>query len=501
MTAGSLRRRWLKAGPIAIVLAFVALLAWGFSSPVGSSPDDDFHLPSIWCGVGDRAGLCEPGSTAAERSVPPDLFIDSVCYAHEPAESARCQGSDFGTGDDDLLSTPRGNFAHLYPPVYYFTMGLFAGPNVEVSVLLMRAVNVLLFLGVVTVLYLLLPERRRPTLIWGLVITAVPLGMFLIPSTNPSGWAYLSAGTVWIALLGYFESEGRRKIGLGIVAAAATVIGAGARADAGAFAAVAIVLVLVLTARRTRQFALAAILPAALLVVAAIFYFSSSQSAASSTGLSETTPPTLENIKSLIMANFMQIPDLWVGVFGRWGLGWLDTAMPAAVWFAAFGAFAAVIAGAVRSLTWRKGIALVLAFGVAWAFPMVLLIQTQAYVGAYVQPRYIYPLIVIFAGIALLQVTRSGLTLSRVQIGLLIGALSLANAVALHTNMRRYITGNDSFGPNLNSSVEWWWNIPVSPMVVWVLGSAAFVGMLIALLAAPWRRAGAVREIDSVPVA
>lgn len=40
--------------------------------------------------------------------------------------------------------------------------------------------------------------------------------------------------------------------------------------------------------------------------------------------------------------------------------------------------------------------------------------------------------------------------------------------------MRRYITGIDSMGWNLNQDIEWWWPGFISPMAVLFIGSAAF---------------------------
>ena len=48
-----------------------------------------------------------------------------------------------------------------------------------------------------------------------LAIAGAPLGMFLIPSNNPSGWAITGVGTAFLALLGWYETEGRRRWVLG----------------------------------------------------------------------------------------------------------------------------------------------------------------------------------------------------------------------------------------------------------------------------------------------
>ena len=77
-----------------LVLAALTLVAWAFASPIGSSPDDDYHLTSSWC-AGPAAGeLCEPGEVADERVVP-EALTDIACYAYDPQESAACQGEAF----------------------------------------------------------------------------------------------------------------------------------------------------------------------------------------------------------------------------------------------------------------------------------------------------------------------------------------------------------------------------------------------------------------------
>ena len=45
-------------------------------------------------------------------------------------------------------------------------MHVFAGPDIQISALVMRLVNAALFVGLATALALLLPIRRR-TLLWG----------------------------------------------------------------------------------------------------------------------------------------------------------------------------------------------------------------------------------------------------------------------------------------------------------------------------------------------
>ena len=49
--------------------------------------------------------------------------------------------------------------------------------------------------------------------------------------------------------------------------------------------------------------------------------------------------------------NLLNAPFLWTGAFGEWGLGWLDTGMPAIVVFGALGAFLASGFVGLRSIS------------------------------------------------------------------------------------------------------------------------------------------------------
>jgi hypothetical protein len=480
--------RWLRPLVFVPLLALLSLTAWGLSSPVGSSPDDNFHLVSIWCATGVRAGDCaQPADNPNARTVPRSL-LDANCYAGDSTKSAACQGRNFGTDPQNTVEATHANFIGLYPPVFYFVMSAFVGPNVDISVIVMRTFNAALFVGLITALFLLLPFHRRATLLWGTAIAMVPFGMFLVPSTNPSGWAILSAATVWISLVGYYESSGRRKIGLGIVATAATVIGAGARADAATYACLAIVVAVILTFRRDRRYLLESILPFGLAIVSVLFYFSASQS----TGIESKVPFNL----GFAVLDFLNVPSLWTGALGTWGLGSLDTPMVPAVWVSSIVAFCGMVFFGLGIRRRRKSVVVALVFAALWLVPTVVLVQARAEVGSFVQPRYILPIMVILGGIALLQRRSTVMTPSMMQRVAVVGALSLANSMALYTNIRRYVTGLDVTGWNLNAHDAWWWSgLGVSPMVIWIAGSLTFAATLV-LATAAWDSDGRLRFSD-----
>lgn len=469
---------------LAPALALIALMAWALASPVGSSPDDDFHLASIWCANSANTSACEPGPTDAERVVPAGVHYAS-CYAGDPSKSGACETIYLARGSKPDVTTDRGSFQNNYPPVYYATMSLFVGPDIAASVMVMRLVNILLLIGMTTALFLLLPQRRRPTLLWGWILSVVPLGLFLIASNNPSAWALIGIGSAWIALLGYYEQQGRRKLALGAVFALAVVMAAGARGDAALYSVFSVAIVMILTFSRTRSFLLSSILPVALSLVAIFFFFSSQQAGVVSTGLggaSDVTSGTHISSLALLFKNLLNIPQLWAGALGTWGLGWLDTAMPAIVAFGGIFAFVGVIFFGLSRTSVRKTIALGLVLAALWLLPTYVLAKGMNEVGQNVQPRYLLPLMILFAGLAVLGVGSKRMHFTKAQLIPMVTLLAVSESVALYFNMRRYITGTVGHTLSLDASMKWWWNIPISPMVVWVMGSVAFAALLVVLL-------------------
>jgi hypothetical protein len=453
---------------------FFSLASWALASPVGASPDDDFHLASTWCGLGIREGLCEPGSQPDERRVPQLVRDGAECYKFKPAESAGCQEPITGDAASKLVPTTRLNSTGLYPPVYYAAMGVFASDDIEKSVVVMRLVSIAIFVALWTALYAFLPRRRRGTLVWSWAIAIVPLGMFLLASNNPSSWAVISGGSVWLALVGYFESTGKRRIALGVLALVAAGLGAGARADSALYAVIGTAVAVALTAQRTTAYWRLTILPALIVAGSVALYFTSNQVASASTGLGTDTTVATADTGHLLTSNLLDLPLLWAGVFGSWALGWFDTPMPGGVSVVSVAVFAVVVFAALAHTTWRKLLVLALIAGALVAIPVYILVQSSTLVGSGVQPRYLLPLIVMFGGVALFHLREREPQLGRVQVYIVEVALIMANAIALHVNMRRYLTGVDMGGWNLNNRREWWWDLPFSPVVVWAVGALAF---------------------------
>ncbi|SDD82707.1 Predicted membrane protein [Sanguibacter gelidistatuariae] len=465
------RPSWREVLALGFFVVFLA--AWAVASPVASSPDEDFHLASIWCAQGDRDLACKVSDDGAVYEIPPAVR-HAPCFAFHPEIPGSCQVTTNVREDDVFVATDRGNFgAHAgeYPGEFYSMMSLFVGPDVARSVIVMRLVNVLIMASMVAVTYAASSLRARRALVATVGTTLIPLGAFIVPSINPSSWAVISAATLLFAVSGFMVARERgRMITLGTVAVIALGLGAGARADAAAYAIIAIGAATV-TAMSTmaspwnRRTLGRLVLPVCLAVVAGVSYLTAGQ--ASAAGQSAGRGPSEFLFVSL------DTLSLWVGSFGLSPLGWFDTPLPSVVWVPVAAVFFAVIFVAMSAVgRWRGAM---VAFVALSAFVLPTYIQASAVepIGS-VQPRYIYPLLIVLMAVATLSTEQREFVLSPVQRWIIVGVLSAANSVALYETLRRFVTGTSVRQLRLAPGDWWWSSVPFSSEMVWAAGSTGF---------------------------
>lgn len=471
------KTRWAV---LALVGLFVSLGAWSLSSAVGASPDDDFHMASIWCGAGEKPGLCEATGEEGHRRLLPGL-VEAGCYVFEPAQSAECQQRNQIFTQSELIDSTRGSFTSNYPPVYYAITSVFASSDIPSSVIAIRLLNSLFFMGSLVALILIAPRQLRISYFWMWALTIVPLGIFLISSTNPSSWAITGVPTAWMALYLNLTQSGKRSFAAGALFLVEVFLVSGARGDAAIYTIIGSVLIGFLTWQRTRSFAQKLILPFAAALISLYFYASSLQSTVASSGMTSTDGEAPRTALGVLAINLVQLPELWVGAFGFWPLGWLDTQMPALVWVTISGIFAAVLFLLVRGATKRLAITLLGLAAILYLLPLYVLQKGLNHVGEQVQPRYLLPLIVGFAAIACLKFAGTKPVLSNLQSWVILAGIVIANALALYVNTKRYVSGlNNGTGVSLDANIEWWWNFPLSPMTVWILGALGFAVAVVA---------------------
>jgi hypothetical protein len=449
----------------------------------------------MWC-TSFSGPDCEIDPTGQGVMIPPPLLVASYCLYHNSQQGAGCQPFLDGTDPREDFAFGHNNPSRsLYPNGFYMVGNLFKTDNIETTVVSIRLFNIAVFLSLLGALWLLLPTRLRVTLAWTWPIALLPLGMFLIPSTNPSSWAIIAVGTGWLALLGYLETNGWRSAGLAAIYLVALVLSVSSRVDSILFLGVASILALwqaPLTPRQLWRKTWVAIFPLGFVTARLITTPGNLERVIGGVNTNGETLSTLPWAQSadtvlpgtfdwaLLWNNIWSVPGLWTGVFGGrplGSLGWLDTALPQIVGVGVGLVVIGLIFEAVRKPGARKAWSLAAVFGALWVIPVYLLQISGALAGAEFQPRYLVPFMVVVVGTIVL--TSQGLPLiqDRFRLSAIAVALIVANAIALHTNLRRYTTGTLVQGFNLNSPREWWWGfLPdfISPNVVWFVGALAF---------------------------
>ena len=498
------RTRQTLTALLVALLAILSFGSWAFSSAVGSAPDDDYHLTSIWCSS-FQGDLCEVDPGGEGVYIPEALREGIYCYYHNPNQSAGCQ--PFLDGTDPRPDVP---FAHnnpsrnLYPDGYYQFSNLFQSDNIQKTALNVRFVNLGLFLALGFGLFFALPHRLRSTWIWMWTLGLVPMGMFIIPSSNPSSWAITAVAAGWIALLGYLETRGPRAWVLAAIYAGTIGLTLSSRIDSVLYLGLASVVAIWLSRLRGRElFRKTWVGLIALALVVVQLSINPANLARAVKGIGQRSDVFEDPLPwaasgevvdpnafdwALLWNNLWNIPGLWLGIFGGfpWGsLGWLDTSVPQVVLVGTITVVMGFTFLAVRQADGTKIVALFVTLGALWIMPLYLLQLGGFQAGEELQPRYLMPLMMVLLGTIVLSNSGVPAITDRGRLWFVIGALAIANAIALHTNIRRYTTGIRVQGFNLDSPREWWWPFfPefIGPNLVWAIGAVSFGALLWALL-------------------
>jgi len=456
---------------------FVTLVVWGFASPPGSAPDDDFHLPSIWCAKGFVDGKCDPEVPGdGFGKTPGPLAPVAICFAFQSDVSAACQAQYFDWNDKELRGS-KINENKRFPNGFYRTMHTFTGENILASAMLMRVMNSLLAVALLFLALFAVTNRLRLPLIAAWLAATIPLALFTIPSTNPSSWTIVGLGVFWAVLINTLIETDKKKLLLSqFLMVLSAILALSSRSESGPFIIVIIGTIFILLRGwkdLNKNDFKKWILPVVLVLVSLYEFFTTPSTLGISTGL-----PGGDENRSLGMVwtiNIMRLPALYSGSLGSWNLGWMDTPTPDMTFFFAMFVFAGYIFTGLRQMDKPKTFAVLFLLSLMAYLPLRILALGKNVIGENVQPRYFLPLLFVFIGVMLFSTGISRLiTFTPGQLIFTAFALTIAHAFALHAVMRRYITGTDVVSWNLNRQAEWWWDPLPSPMLTWLIASLAY---------------------------
>lgn len=483
--------------PVFAGFAFAVMAAmWAVISPVGSSPDDDFHMASIWCawGTSDSCLTETPiGSNLpwADFYVPREL--DFQCFVETAPASAACaldQEAGWIPGRVNLV-------IGTYPPVFHAAMRVFVGPDIDTSVRAMRIANGILAGALLAFALTILKPRfkRAVALTW--LIGIIPFGLWFIASTNPSSWSIIAGGLFWAFLANWLTSESlaSRNAWLSFVGMVITVVlAAGSRSDAALALAVAALAVAIFASRTLRSHPkrlLLVLIPIPVLILGVLYRVRSLG------GLGGIQIGTMGDDQSLVglLAQWnryaWEFPSLVSGMLGGeepnflqastyiYGLANQDVLLPSTVLVLTLILLGGVVFWGLTSYSGPKLLSLGFILASMVMLPLVTLSRFN-FANMY-QPRYLLPLFLAFIGIAATVRLSDAPGLRRLQAyGIAVGVL-IVGATSLLATTRRFTNGQQETWLSLGFTPEWWWSDlghPLGFVLAGTVATAVYAGAL-----------------------
>ena len=462
-----------------IATGFFALSAWAFASPIGAPPDGDFHMASIWCAQGDRLGMCKvqkiKNSLQVELLTPRTLSryqnpYGHFCYVGNAGASAGCTNIVDETSVTELIASGRIFPLDQISTPFYDLSSRLSSRNVELSAFKIRITNVLFFLGASSLLLMVFKKYRAVTAL-ALLVGLGPWGSFLISSIHPSSWTITLIPLFLVAL---FVAIKEKSIALRIFAALAALLiwftAQAVRYDSRHFMVIALFVAIAWGIKFQHEFTSRPLwLKVSGVAILAIIY-------------GRLLHPPVQNVLGVFGVSQLdkifnltttKVPLTLMNLFGgNYGLGSSDTPLSDLVVFCGIVSLFLVIYATAQRVSRRNWLIVFL------MSTLLILLTLRADLGAvgtsgrYILPLYLMCLVTYLASVEI-SFTRpliTSKTISRV----LVLILTLGNSIALHQTMRRYVTGVDVIGWNLNQNAEWWWTVGPSPMTIWILGTIAF---------------------------
>jgi hypothetical protein len=466
----------------AIVFTLLGV-TWAIISPIGSAPDDDYHLASIWC-VDDEAKNCSRSDIEGAILAPRILVSWPPCYVKWPESKSSAKCIDELELPNQLIATFRHNGNGTYPELFYKTMNIFAGDNFYNSIISMRLFNLLLaatifFLALISVTNNLV---RVVLGAWGLVL--VPQGIFLVASTNPSSWAITSVSFFWIFCQTLYDEwkEKRRTTMLPLIGAfVCLVMAIGSRKDTLFYIMVSIILIFILNlkfhsffklsyANRFFIFIIATLGVFTLLVIGNFLTEARLNLEFPKNSIENNTPNSFLDLMLSLPAGILSLfggqepkLDQFRGNLDSaftYGLSWQDFGLPSFSSIILFTVFIIIIFLNKAYNDTNKILSLLFLFGIY----ISVIVWTKGSYGKSIegfnsiqfQPRYFIPLLLIFTGVALYNRTKFVQKLNPFTLHAISLLLSIAISVAWLAVFSRYTNGVLVPFSNLGSTPEWW---------------------------------------------
>lgn len=451
-------------------------ICWTLASPIGSAPDEDFHLTTIWCLKGEN-NLCNFGIDNS-RKVPALWSSWPPCYVSWPNSDKSAECLTNLELPLQLVATNRYSRPGEDPVLFYQVMNSFAGDNPINSVNFMRFFNVLIssFLFFLAIYVAPFIVKRALILSWGLVL--IPIGIFNIASTNPSSWTITGIGTLWAFLISLiFHRNSRNNMFYLSIAGVllSLIISLGSRNDSGIYALVTFIAVTLLFITKKwildRNKLVIFLLVTSISITSAVlwklrFYFMYPYWYYLSAEIENDQP-------NAFMALSLEFPSFFLGLLGgqipakdlnkrdlfenfAYGVSWSDFSFPSIVGILLGISFISVISISINNSSRPKMFSLAIIFFTIVAIIIYLRGVYPEVNDSQITPRYLLPLFLLLVGLSLLSSTTNNSLIGPVQSGIITIFLTIGGSIAWLVTISRYSIGPTDAFTNFHQSSEWW---------------------------------------------
>ncbi len=450
---------WIFRKPLlAAVLLFTTLSSWSFSAPLNNGFDPTFHLASIWCGWGESTGKCE------------DYGIRDYGYGGKIPDELR--GLSTSELRDAAIASPSTR------SLFYPIMRVFAGDNITQSVLIMRLIQSFIASMIFGSLIHFSSRKMKTAVLSGWTFTMIPIIISTLPQTTPRSWAYLSGMSSWAYLmlaLDRHKQKQNSKI-LWILCGFSLFLAIASRWDATLFVAFTTAVVLSVHFIKNNLLQIRAV---AWFLVAGML----------SMGLLRLLFPRLASYTSLNFGStftsgktIFQLIHIPENIADGLGLGVrLVDLGPNLIGIIGLILFTFVL---TRSLAYPNKFQIFSVISIS-AFMFAAMFQITLSWTEQIGPSgvYVVQLLTVMLGLSIALADNEQLFLQRkLNQVIFVSLLGFSHALALFSRMEWAIRPsselNDTYF-NLSLNGGWWWNSPIGPNVVFLIGVIAFPAWLI----------------------
>ena len=456
---------------VASVLFFILLVCWAFAAPIGAGPDSDFHISSIWCGQGERDGLCEElgwYETGYQARVP---FMFQMCDGRPIEFLPTCP---------EITAQPDSQFLRTAPPhqqsLYYKVMSYVATKNPTQSILVMRSINAFIASSLFCAILILGTKRVRIAVVGSWTVGLVPVGVQFFSNVNPRGWSFLAVFSAWAFLASALElppKSHQRYFSILFCVISASLAFA-SRIDGSAFVVFSCAIVAIAQMLKSYVVSKKAIYISALsLLITALIIRSIDR-------LSFIFDFSLQNSISVPRFMLMQlvhgpefVAQAWGYNVGQQGNG------PGIVGIIGLSLFALTLVFSLQKASIIQSVGT----SIIAAFITITLMRGSMAIGELVPAsgEYVLALTVFLLGFAIwMSNSENQFHTANGRRVAAIALLSFSHAVAYYSYMEFYVKRGSETGSFKTISLDqiWWWDSSVSPNLVYWIGSLTFLAFM-----------------------